>query len=428
VTVSPSADVHAVDTAQADRYLRGAVAIMTLSAAAIHFAMAPDHFGEYWLFGAFFVASGWVQIGLAAAVVARPGRRLYWFGLAVQSLIVALWIVTRTSGLPVGPEHWEAEAVAAVDSICSGFEVATALGFAVLLVTRVRTRQLAREYGAAFVGGVLVVALGLTAFALTPTGLGAESSGDTHGMAGMSMGAGQHPDHPEVAAAVKTGGAMDMEGMSVPTLGPGSGVLAGAAVPGCLMKHMKMVGHAVGACTDAPLTSSQVAAASSLVVRTRAALVKFPTLTSAYAAGYKDANVSGALIHVTNYAYLTDDKVLDPDAIESLVYFKAPSGDSLLLGAMYVADGDKPGPLVGGALTSWHSHTNLCVDPRAGTALNKRPDGTCAPGSSVGPTGQMLHVWAVPYDGGPFAEIEGPALIKAITGAVKARGGLAALS
>jgi hypothetical protein len=90
---------------------------------------------------------------------------------------------------------------------------------------------------------------------------------------------------------------------------------------------------------------------------------------------------------------------------------------------MYIAEPSAPaGPLIGGALTSWHIHTNLCVDGNKLTAFNPRADGSCAPGSSVGPTPEMLHVWTLPYDGGPFAEIDPAAIIKAVTGELQARG------
>jgi hypothetical protein len=39
----------------------------------------------------------------------------------------------------------------------------------------------------------------------------------------------------------------------------------------------------------------------------------------------------------------------------------------------------------------------------------------------------MLLVWAVPYSGGPFADIDGAALTSAITKAVLSRGGLAGM-
>jgi hypothetical protein len=73
---------------------------------------------------------------------------------------------------------------------------------------------------------------------------------------------------------------------------------------------------------------------------------------------------------------------------------------------MFIAEPTAPqGPLIGGALTSWHVHTNLCVDDARGTALDAGPHSTCPPGSSIKPTAQMLHVWTRPYPGGPFADL-----------------------
>ncbi|MDQ1632490.1 MAG: hypothetical protein QOC80_2462, partial [Frankiaceae bacterium] len=140
-------------------------------------------------------------------------------------------------------------------------------------------------------------------------------------------------------------------------------------------------------------------------------------------AGYRVINKTGPLVHVGMTAYLADGRVLDPNRVESLVYVDY-AGRSMLLGAMYVAEPSAPqGPLIGGALTSWHIHTNLCVNPVSGTALNPKGDGTCAPGSAIGPTAQMLHVWTIPYQGGPFADISTPALITAVTQELQRRAG-----
>ena len=38
-----------------------------------------------------------------------------------------------------------------------------------------------------------------------------------------------------------------------------------------------------------------------------------------------------------------------------------------------------------------------------------------APNVAIGPTAQMLHVWTIPYQGGPFADINTSALITAVT-------------
>jgi hypothetical protein len=182
------------------------------------------------------------------------------------------------------------------------------------------------------------------------------------------------------------------------------------------------IGHAPGNCTDATVTVAQRAAAERLVADTTGAVAnRFPTLQSAEKAGYIVINQTGPLVHVGNPAYFADGHMLDPQRVESLVYASFGRG-SMLLGAMYVAEPTSPqGPLIGGALTSWHIHTNLCVDPTRGTALNPRADGSCAPGSAIGPTPQMLHVWTIPYQGGPFADISTPALITAVTSELQRR-------
>ena len=67
-------------------------------------------------------------------------------------------------------------------------------------------------------------------------------------------------------------------------------------------------------------------------------------------------------------------------------------------------------PDVGGSLTQWHVHRNLCLtnNPQqqivAGlTSLN----GGCPAGTSKAGDTPMLHVWIVPNQCGPFAALEG---------------------
>ena len=64
------------------------------------------------------------------------------------------------------------------------------------------------------------------------------------------------------------------------------------------------------------------------------------------------------------------------------------------------------GPAVGGSLTQWHAHADLCPDPVKAIAITQLPGGGCPAGSAVGATGEMMHVWAVAYPAGPFGELD----------------------
>jgi len=84
-------------------------AAATAAAAGIHFAVAPEHFQEWWGFGTFFVASGLAQLAWAAL----PSNTA--IGLSGNAALIALWAVSRTTGLPFGPDAGTPEAVGPVD-------------------------------------------------------------------------------------------------------------------------------------------------------------------------------------------------------------------------------------------------------------------------------------------------------------------------
>jgi hypothetical protein len=51
-------------------------------------------------------------------------------GLTVNAATVVLWAVTRTEGLPIGPEHWTAEPVGTPDVIAGVLELVIVAGSA----------------------------------------------------------------------------------------------------------------------------------------------------------------------------------------------------------------------------------------------------------------------------------------------------------
>jgi hypothetical protein len=75
----------------------------------------------------FFLVLTVVQVGYAAAVLIRPSVPLLKAGALASLAVVALWIVSRTVGVPIGPEPGEAEAVGTYDLLATISEALAAL-------------------------------------------------------------------------------------------------------------------------------------------------------------------------------------------------------------------------------------------------------------------------------------------------------------
>jgi FtsP/CotA-like multicopper oxidase with cupredoxin domain len=113
-------------------------AAFTASAGAIHLAVVPDHFEEYVPFGLFFLAVGLAQMAAAAAILYRPCRRLLLALAAANAGLLALWLVSRTSGLPIGPDPGIPEPIGFADAACASLEV---LSLPALLILAIRGRR-----------------------------------------------------------------------------------------------------------------------------------------------------------------------------------------------------------------------------------------------------------------------------------------------
>ena len=108
-------------------------ALLTAGAAAIHFAVIPDHIQEFWLFGLLFALVASLQLVWAILVLARPSRSLLLAGLFGSVAVAGVWALSRTAGVPVGPEAGRPEAVAFIDALSTAFELLTALAVGMLL-------------------------------------------------------------------------------------------------------------------------------------------------------------------------------------------------------------------------------------------------------------------------------------------------------
>jgi MFS family permease len=149
--------------------LRWSAVLLTTAAAAIHFAVTPQHFDEDWAFGVFFAAAAWVQILWALLVVRSGHRRLLLTGVAGNLAIALVWAASRTTGLPVGPEPGTRETVEFIDVLATGFEILAAV--TIFLALRWGTRRVAARHGTAIIATVALVVI-LTATAALATRAG----------------------------------------------------------------------------------------------------------------------------------------------------------------------------------------------------------------------------------------------------------------
>jgi hypothetical protein len=163
----------------ADQLLVAPLVVLSLGAAAIHFGVIGEHFADWWVAGVFFVVTGWFQAFWAVLLAARRGRAVAVTGALVNAAIVAVWLVSRTTGLPFGPHAGAPEAVGLADSVATLFEAGIVVGAAVLAgvggraVTRIRMNVAP----AAVWGTVLAVAVVvLTCAALANLAPGGEHS------------------------------------------------------------------------------------------------------------------------------------------------------------------------------------------------------------------------------------------------------------
>jgi hypothetical protein len=161
------------------------------------------------------------------------------------------------------------------------------------------------------------------------------------------------------------------------------------------------------------VTATEQHRAETLLKQTIAGLRKYSSPDAAVAAGYRSIGdrVTGDE-HYIKWADVDDGHVLDPTRPESLVY-EDRNGKQQVVAAMYMLPLHSrftDAPDVGGALTQWHVHGDLCLtnDPVQKTLSGATSvDGQCAPGSSKAGAMPMLHVWVVSNPCGPFAALEG---------------------
>ena len=123
--------------------------VLSIVAGLVHGIVTPDHFAEWWGYGLFFLLASMAQVTYGAAplfarmVEGEPVHRLWsrrkvaayaWVGIAGNLLVILLYVVTRTVGIPFfGPEAGVVEEVRALDVVSKLAEVALIVLLALVL-------------------------------------------------------------------------------------------------------------------------------------------------------------------------------------------------------------------------------------------------------------------------------------------------------
>jgi hypothetical protein len=108
-------------------------AAVTAASGIIHVSASAEHYREWWVFCVLFAVTAALQLGWAVVVWRGGSNSLLAAGAVLNLGIAAVWVWSRTRGLPVGPEAFHpeeigiADAQSTVDEVLAAALVATTL-------------------------------------------------------------------------------------------------------------------------------------------------------------------------------------------------------------------------------------------------------------------------------------------------------------
>lgn len=317
-------------------------------------ASHSDHRAAVWTFLAVTV----VEIAWGAYALARPRRWVAIVGSLLGAAAFAGWVLVKARGIGFINGLDDKEPIQLADGLCAALEAVSFATAALAVVARRVTPPRA-------VVGVLAVAIMASTGSGTVAALNHEHAHDHGATAEPAPAVPPHPFDPSLP--------IDLGG-----------------VPG--------------------VTPQEQARAENLLATTVQLLPQWadPAYDEAHGFFSIGDGVTGTE-HYLNREFMNDNVMLDPDRPESLV-FDTTVTPKKLVAAMYMGT---PGmtlaqvPDIGGPLTQWHIHDNLCFNDQGHVAGLTRPDGTCRAPLVKGAEIPMIHVWIVPHRCGPFAALEG---------------------
>ncbi|MEO6123158.1 MAG: hypothetical protein ABIR32_05570 [Ilumatobacteraceae bacterium] len=398
-----------------------------------------------------FIATAVFQLGWGLIVLLHPARWLAVIGAVGNLALVGGWLLTRVSGIAFISGLETREPAQFADTACALLGVtAVGLAFSAAVIGSRATRPLSLS-----ITGLVIAAITIPAMLASANHVhdhGAEGAAHSHGTATVAAATGaagvideslphSHDDGAAVAVddasvtptTVATAiTAITVIDESVPhdhgtaaATDPATATVSADGTTETTVHNHAAAEQAVAPVPYDPtkpidlggvpgVTPEEQARAENLVAITLIRLPQWSDPAVAEAAGFHSIGdgVTGHE-HYVQWDWINDDVWLNPDFPESLVYEPQPDGTKKLVSAMYMIPDTMTldqVPDIGGSLTQWHIHDNLCYTPDpvapkvAGTTS---PDGTCRAGLVKGKEAPMIHVWIESTPCGPFAALEG---------------------
>lgn len=378
----------------------------SLGAGAIHAAAIGVH-ADARQTALLFTAVATFQLGWGAVALARQNRAVAIVGGLGSAALVGGWVMTQISGIRF-VDGLEAAHFAQLPDTLAAFLAGTVALACAAVVSTGRDHAFWRPVGRVASMAAIVAVVGLTVPAL----VGASDHSHDHGDAASDDRAhADGNDHTDTDTDGHHGSGLDDshdEGGATAAAHEGDDHGSGAVAPKPYDPELPIdLGGVDG------VTPQQQAAAENLIAVTLLRLPQFADPAVTEAAGYHSIGDGfTGHEHYINQSYIDDGRFLDPDYPESLVY-EMRDGQKTLVAAMYMLGSDDTlddVPELGGELTQWHIHNDLCftddpVQPLVRGLTN--PDGTCNPPLVQGTQAPMIHVWIVPHECGPFAALDG---------------------
>jgi hypothetical protein len=432
-------------------------AVAMLGAAIIHFAFAPDHLSEQTSHGVFFLAVGWLQLfGAAALAFSWQPLRMWLLGsAALNAGVAALWLLTRTAGLP----GEEPEAVGFPDALASGLEVVAAAS-AVAVAFGWLSERTVRRPGLAVTGLPVVAMVAVVTASVVPslggghahgdghddghhddgTGAGEMAAGHGHGAAGgdaeewtsqrISALTGHLPnDEVERLRQINADYLSEQIRDRSRTLGDlpedereariatfvewsvNNSLEAENGEAGAEGEEPTMHSHGVTEWQELTDPADKTALQEQLQVA-GTVIPQMATAADAAAADYFQVTpyVPGIGAHYLNIDLLRSDG-FDPAKPEMLLY-NGNEPTSELVGLSYAVLGDDPPEGFVGPNDEWHVHPSLCIIGSLVVGPDSTPDDLCESiGGRKGMTFDkpmwMGHLWQVPGWESPWGLFSG---------------------